>query len=130
MEAPVLNDQNQFPTEEIIFSNIGRTKSLWISLFEYIHKNYPDFSEVWRYFKDGKSWLFKVTFKSKTIFWLSVIKDSFRVTFYFNGKAEEAVNLSRIPGELKHQFSEKKDNKKAWVLTATGEQFVENELNK
>ena len=28
------------------------------------------------------------------------------------------------------ESGEKKDSKKAWVLTATGEQFVETELNK
>jgi len=104
MEQPILTDKNQFPTEEIIFSHIGKNKALWQSLFEYIHTNHPDISEQWRYYNDGKSWLLKVTRKAKTIFWLSLIKNSFRITFYFTDKADEAINKSNISDELKEQF--------------------------
>lgn len=104
MEKPILTDKNQFPTKEIIYSRIGKSKVLWQSVFEFIHTNHPDFIEQWRYYNDGKSWLLKVTKKAKTIFWLSVIKDSFRMTFYFTDKAEEAINKSSISEELKEKF--------------------------
>lgn len=108
MQPPILTDKNQFPTEEIVFSHIGKTKSLWNSVFEFIHKNHPDISEQWRYYNDGKSWLLKVTRKAKTIFWLSIIKGSFRTTFYFTDKAVKAINDSSISSKLKKQFSEAK----------------------
>jgi phage terminase small subunit len=41
----------------------------------------------------------------------------------------DKVNMN-IKNAHMMEASEKKDNKKAWVLTATGEQFVEIELNK
>jgi hypothetical protein len=41
----------------------------------------------------------------------------------------DKVNMN-IKNAHMMEANEKKDNKKAWVLTATGEQFVENELNK
>jgi hypothetical protein len=107
MEAKLLNDPDQFPNEEIIFRHIGRTRSLWLSLFEYIECNYPGFTREWRYYNDGKSWLLKVTRKSKTIFWLSVIKGSFRTTFYFTEKAKKAILCSSISGDLKEQFKTK-----------------------
>ena len=65
MEPPILSDKNQFPTEDIIFSHIGRTKTLWLSFFEYIHSNHHDFTEEWKYYNDGKSWLMKVQRKAK-----------------------------------------------------------------
>lgn len=105
MEKPILTDKNQFPTEEIIYSHIGKSKVLWQSVFEFIHTNHPDFIEQWRYYNDGKSWLLKVTLKSKTIFWLSVIKDSFRMTFYLTDKAEETINKSTISEDLKEKFN-------------------------
>ena len=111
METPVLSDKSQYPDDEIIFSYIGKNKSSWESLFRYIHENHLDFSEEWRYYNDGKSWLLKVTRKSKTIFWLSVIKGTFRTTFYFTVKAEEAINKSPISEELKEQFRNKKADK-------------------
>ena len=108
MEQPILADKNQFPTDEIISSYLRKTKVLWDSIFEFIHTHHPDISEEWRYYNDGKSWLMKVTRKSKTVFWLSVIKGSFRTTFYFTDKAKTEIDKSHISGRLKEQFSNAK----------------------
>jgi len=108
LDQIILSDMNQFPSEKIIFSNLGESLIMWQSLFSFIHTTYPDFSEEWRYYNDGKSWLMKVTRKSKTIFWLSVIPDSFRITFYFGGKAEPAIMESTLPDKIKEQFKEGK----------------------
>jgi hypothetical protein len=108
MDQPVLGDKNQFPTEEMIYSHIGKTKALWQSFFKYLHTEHSDLAEEWRYYNDGKSWLMKVTRKSKTIFWLSIIKDAFRMTFYFTDKVEQAINGSHISKELKEQFKNSK----------------------
>ena len=104
MSQSILTDKNQFPTDEIIFSHIGKKKILWISLFEFIQQQYPDFNKEWRYYNDGKSWLLKVTQKAKTIFWLSVIEGTFRITFYFTDKAQKEIQNSTLPLELKEQF--------------------------
>jgi len=104
MERPILSDKSQFPTEETIFSHIGKTRNLWIGLFDHIRANHPDLTEEWRYYNDGKSWLMKVTKKSKTVFWLSILDGSFKTTFYFNDRAEPAVLGSGISDELKEQF--------------------------
>jgi len=104
MEQPVLSDKNQFPTQEVIDSHIGKSKALWRSLFDHIHVDHPDVTEQWRYYNDGKSWLLKVTRKAKTIFWLSIVKGSFRTTFYFTDRAEQAVSESSLSGYLKEQF--------------------------
>jgi hypothetical protein len=104
MEQPILGDRNQFPTEEIIFSHLGKNRTLWESFFGYIHSNHRNISEEWRFYNDGKSWLMKAARKSKIIFWLSLIKGSFRITFYFTDKAEEAIRNSSISDKLKDQF--------------------------
>ena len=108
MDQLLLTDKNQYPTEEIIFSHIGKTKKHWDSIFKYIHTEYPQFSELWKYYNDGKSWLLKVTKKSKTIFWLSISSNSFRITFYFGDKAESTIMESTISDTLKKQFKEGK----------------------
>ena len=108
MDQIVLSDKDQFPTEEIIFSHIGKAKKQWDSIFNYIHTEYPQFTESWKYYNDGKSWLLKVTKKSKTIFWLSIIPNSFRITFYFGDKAESEIMESNISDTLKKQFNEGK----------------------
>jgi hypothetical protein len=108
MDELILNDKDQFPTEEVIFSHIGKSKIFWESIFGYIQTNHPDLSKEWRYYNDGKSWLLKITKKSKTIFWLSVIPNSFKITFYFGDKAEQSIMKSSILDTLKKQFKEAK----------------------
>jgi len=117
MEPHVLSDPDEYPSEEIIFSHIGKAKTLWLSLFEHIHSEYPDFSEEWRYYRDGKSWLMKVSRKKKTIFWLSIIEGGFRTTFYFNVKAEKAVMAAKISDALKAHYQQAKRSGKIHGLT-------------
>ena len=104
MDQKVLTDKSQFPTEDVIFSHIGKCRKYWESVFHYIHTNHPDFTEQWRYYNDGKSWLMKVVRKSKTIFWLSVWNGFFRITFYFGDKAEKAIFDSPVSEKLKQEF--------------------------
>ena len=49
MEKQVLSDKDQFPSDEIIFLHIGKSRTLWVSFFEYIHSGHPDFTQEWRY---------------------------------------------------------------------------------
>ncbi len=104
LEQPTLKDPSQYPTTEVIYSCLGDSRPLWVSFFEYVHEHHPDFSEEWRYYKDGHNWLLKVTRKSKTVFWTSVLEDTFQITFYFTDKVEEAINNADISDELKEQF--------------------------
>jgi hypothetical protein len=117
MEQPVLGDKNLFPTEKVIFSHIGKAKALWQSFFDYLHTEHSDFAEEWRYYSDGKSWLMKVTRKTKTIFWLSIVNDSFRVTCYFTDKAAQAIESSAISNKLKERFKEAKSSGKIRGMT-------------
>ena len=119
MEQLVLINENEIPTEEIILSHLGRTKSLWKSLFAYIHNDHPDFNEEWRYYKDGKSWLLKVTIKKKTVCWISILSKKFKMTFYFTDRAESAIMESSISDELKQQFISGKHYNKIRGLTIT-----------
>jgi len=119
MDKIILSDKDQFPNEEIIFSHIGKTRVFWEALFNYIHIDYPGFVEEWRYYNDGKSWLMKVTYKSKTVFWLTILKGLFKITFYFGDKAEPLIVQSTISDELKNQFIDGKRYGKIRALTLT-----------
>jgi hypothetical protein len=104
MEPPVLTDKSQFPTEKVIASHLGKRMALWNALFEFIHADHPDFDERWRYYNDGKSWLLNLSRKKKTVFWLSVIRGTFRITAYFTDKATESIVASALSPELKDRF--------------------------
>jgi hypothetical protein len=105
MHTPVLTDPKQYPSDDVVFSHLGRRRALWEALFEHIRTTHPDLESRWRYYNDGKSWLMNVSRKKKTIFWLSVVSGSFRITAYFTDKATDAILASELSDGLKKQFT-------------------------
>ena len=104
MENPVPSDPSQFPTDKIIFAHLGKAKPLWVALFQFLDEEHPGFTREWRYYKDGKSWLMKVQHKKKTVFWLSILRGTFRTTFYVHEKAKKMIEESALTPKLKDQF--------------------------
>jgi hypothetical protein len=119
MDTPILSDKSQFPTDEVIFSHIGKAQTLWTALFQYLDKEHPDFTREWRFYNDGKSWLMKVQHKKKTVFWLSILDGTFRTTFYVHEKARKIIEDSRISEELKGHFRTGKSYGKLHGVTVT-----------
>jgi hypothetical protein len=104
MDAPILTDKDQSPSDAVIFAHLGRRRALWEALFGFIDARHPDCLAQWRYYNDGKSWLLNVSRKKKTVFWLSLAGNSFRITAYFTDKARDAIRASALSDELKEQF--------------------------
>jgi hypothetical protein len=117
MEELVLTDKNIYPTEEVIFLHIKKSKTFWQSVFQYIHTNHPELNEEWKYYNDGKSWLLKVTHKTKTIFWLVVIPNAFRITFYLSEKTVQSFAKLAISKTLDKKIKESKKVGKSTALT-------------
>lgn len=103
-EKVLFTDRDVPPTDESIFKHIGSKKKFWISIMTFISDNYKDMQGSWKYYNDGKRWLFRMVQKKKTIFWSSVFEGAFRITFYFGGKAEPVITASDLPDEAKSQF--------------------------
>lgn len=103
-EKLVFSDPEVKPDEKLIFSIIGDKKKLWQAVMTFISDKYPDMEGEWRYYNDGKQWLFKMVHKKKTIFWSSIQEGGFRITFYFGGKAEPVIVASDISDNAKQQY--------------------------
>ena len=104
MEKPITNDKDEYPDDEVLSHHLGKVKSTWDAFLYFINESYPSFSGVWRYYRDGKSWLYKLTKKKKTISWISVYKNKFKTTFYFSDKAEDLIKKSKLKKEYIDQF--------------------------
>jgi hypothetical protein len=104
MEPLVLKDKSVYPHDDLIFSIIGNNSVYWKKLLAAIHEYYPASEEVWNYYNDGKNWLFRVILKKKTLFWIGVLEDTFRITFYFGDKAEPVIEKSSLPEHIKAEF--------------------------
>jgi hypothetical protein len=107
-ENILFSDKNIKPTDELIFSIIGDKKELWRTLMNHMNDNYKDSSGEWNYYNDGKRWLFKMLRKKKTIFWIGMVENTFRVTFWFSDKAESMINESNLPDSIKDEYRSSK----------------------
>lgn len=103
---PILTDQTQVPSEAVVRSHLGEAGRHWEALFDLLHEAHPGFGEEWRYYRDGKSWLLKVTHRSRTISWVSVGERAFALTVYLPPRAEQLIVGSTLPRDLKAQFLE------------------------
>jgi hypothetical protein len=104
MEPLVLTDKSIRPTDELIFSIIGRNRLHWQKLIAGVHEKYPNVEELWKYYIDGHNWLFRMVRKKKTLFWIGILKDTFRVTFYFGDKAGPMIKNSNLPVTIIEDF--------------------------
>lgn len=103
-QSKVLTDRNVIPTEELIFSLIGNNKTFWERIMKYAYEEYSEINGNWNYYNDGKQWLFKLAHKKKTLFWASVLNDTFRITFWLGDKAEQLVEDAVLPPSVKDEF--------------------------
>lgn len=117
METISLKDQQILPTNEVLENAMGASFQVYSELIESISK--PEFGLVpeWKYYNDGKAWLCKVCFKKKTIFWLSVWNQYFKIGFYFTEKHLEGIAGLDIDETIKDNFGQSKHIGKLIPLT-------------
>ncbi len=104
MPDPYFTDPERSPDEKAILAAVGPAAPAWRALFDNMHAAHPDLAETWRYYADAKGWLLKVTRKSTTVFWLSVQKGGFRVSFYFPERLKAALLHSELSPERKAEI--------------------------
>ncbi len=112
-----LTDKNSHPDDTLVFSVTGDKVILWKNLIDQAKSSYKDIKGEWRFYNDGKQWLYKLTLRHKTIFWASVFNDTFRITFYFTEKAEPLISGSDLPSEIKDGFASLKSQHKLRPIT-------------
>lgn len=111
MEPLVFTEPAIKPNDELVFSVIGEKSSFWKSIHSYLAANHKDIVCEWRYYNDGKSWLYRALKKEKAIIWIGVYQNSFRVTSYLGNKADSLVENSGLSMHLKETFAKTKGEK-------------------
>jgi hypothetical protein len=104
MERPCLNNPDEFPDDTLLARHLGPAKTAWDSFMTFLRDRAPDWTGQWRYYNDGKTWLFKLTHKKKTLCWVSIWPGAFKTTFYFGIKAAPLIAASKLPQKYIDQF--------------------------
>jgi len=117
METQLLREKDILPTMEVLEYALGESFPTYSELMGIITN--PEFGLVtqWHYYNDGKAWLCKVSYKKKTVFWLSVWDKFFKVGFYFTEKNCSGVLTLDIEKEIKKDFVQRKSIGKLMPLS-------------
>lgn len=120
MAQQLLRDANIKPTAEIIADGLGETNTVYVKFIRELQE-YSISLIDWRYYNDGKSWLSKGEYKwttargtkkVKPIFWLSIWKEAFRVSFFFSEKIQAKLLSLPISEAAKTTISNTEPNGK------------------
>jgi len=117
METRLLREKEVFPTEEVLKESLGMSYVVYEELIRLITDSNIGLTVEWRYYNDGKTWLCKVCYKKKTVFWLSVWEQFFKIGFYFTEKSIPDIAELKIDENIKVDFSSSKSIGKLIPLT-------------
>jgi hypothetical protein len=117
MGTPAFGDERHPPTESAIAAALGAAAGAWRALFEALRAEHPDCAGAWRYYADGKSWLFKVTRKRATVCWIAVEEGAFRVAFYFAERHARALLASELSAARKAEIAGRPPGGKLRAIT-------------
>jgi hypothetical protein len=104
MEFQSLKDPEVFPSEEVLEKVLGKTYPVFEEFMKAAESEEFGLSHEWRYYKDGKAWLCKLTFKKKTVVWLSVWSDCFKIAQYFTEKSGGGIAELKISDSIKEAY--------------------------
>jgi len=99
-----LKDPEIFPTQEVLEGVLGKTYPVFREFMNSAESEDLNLSAEWRYYKDGKAWLCKITYKKKTVVWLSVWSDCFKVALYFTEKSGGGIPELKMDDSIKKDY--------------------------
>ena len=105
METQLLRDGDILPTSEVLQGALGDSFEVFDTLMNAITGDELQLVPEWNFYKDGKSWLCKISYKKKTIFWLSVWDKFFKIAFYFTEKHLNGISELDISEKIKEDFA-------------------------
>ena len=91
MEIQLLREPEIFPSKEVLKNLLGKVYDVFETLETQVTQSDFALTLDWHYYNDGKSWLCKVCYKKKTVFWLSVWDGFFKTSFFFLERHMEGI---------------------------------------
>ena len=104
MVNPLLEDPDIIPTTEVLEEVLGNIDPVYREFMNTVESEEFKLSPNWRYYKDGKAWFCKITLKKKTVVWLSVWADCFKLALYFTEKSGGGIPGLRIDDSIKEFY--------------------------
>jgi len=91
MKEMLLKEPGIYPSNEVLKHALGKVYDVLEELQTQLTQDEFALTFDWLYYKDSKGWLCKVSYKKKTVFWLSVWDGFFKASFFFLGRHLEGI---------------------------------------
>ncbi|HUU38102.1 MAG TPA: DUF3788 domain-containing protein [Candidatus Desulfaltia sp.] len=101
MGTSVFTDRSKKPDGRRLNKAIGESGPHWTAIKTDIVKKHGEALEEWKYYGPKAGWVLKVLVKRRNLFFLTPLKDYFRITFVFGDKAASAVEKSNLRAAVK-----------------------------
>ena len=108
MNQQLLNNPDVEPSEEVLQKEFGEWYPVYQVFIRTIQAEPFSLSPEWRYYKDGKAWLCKISRKKKTVVWLSAWEEHFKLGFYFTEKSGAGIPSLDVSSSLKENYASSK----------------------
>ena len=108
MDKQILNDPDIEPSEANLEQAFGAVYPVFREFIETIESPEYGLASEWRFYKDAKAWLCKITRGKKTVVWLSAWSGFFRLGFYFTEKTGAGIAALDISDDLKSSYASNK----------------------
>lgn len=104
MENQLLTDPDIFPSADALEKVLDKQYPVLKEFIGTAESEVFKLALNWRYYNDGKAWLCKITLKKKTVIWLSMWSDHFKVAFYFTEKNGAGIPGLKIDDSIKEFY--------------------------
>lgn len=104
MSILLLKDPDVFPSAEMLEKVLDKQFPVFKEFISTVESEEFKLIPNWRYYKDGKAWFCKITLKKKTVVWLSVWSDCFKLALYFTEKSGGGIPGLKIDDSIKEFY--------------------------
>ncbi len=108
MENMLLREQEIIPSPDVLKDVLADVYPVYESFINDATGDACGLTDEWNYYNDGKAWLCKVSYKKKTVCWLSVWEGFFQLGFFFMERHLEAIDALDIAEAIKEDFLRQK----------------------
>jgi hypothetical protein len=100
MALSIFDDKSKKPPDDELAKALGRTSKLWDNLKARFISEYNPLTETWKYSGKAWGWSLQLSYKKRTVIYLTPCKGFFHAGFALGEKAVKAARTSDLPASI------------------------------
>lgn len=98
MAASIFDVKTVEPSEQMLITELGKSKVYLDQIAFFIEKEYGGISHEWKYYGNKSGWILKLYSKKRNILFVIPCHGYFRISFTFSEKPVHEIMQHELPG--------------------------------